>query len=245
MTLSEEFISTEDRIETAPTYPTAFGITFTPPISAALIAASGLALSVYMLMNLLMPAWQRNQELTASRTEKQNLVQQRSASLKQTEQIQAELAQAQQQKTEVLALFSNEQTLDTLLLDLNRLIQSANVQKNARAKLTKFVPANQTAEIISDNSFGAEVNGKLKRRSINITFEGTFEQTQAILRNIERLQPLLIVRDYKSNMTSAPTDDSNPKNSVVGGPTVITTSFQLQALIPASPAEVAPAEQKK
>lgn len=244
MTLSEEFIAVEDRNEAATTYPTAFGVTFTPPISGALIAAAGVALSAYMFLNLLMPELQKNQELTANQSQKQNLVQQKADGLKQVEKVQVELAQAKQQKTEVLALFSNEQTLDTLLLDLNRLVQSANVQKNAVAKLKKFVPANQTAETISDGSLGAEVNGKLKRRSVDIKIDATFEQTQAILRNIERLQPLLIVRNYQSNMTSTPSGDADQNNSV-SGPTIISTDFQLQALIPASSEEVATAEAAK
>lgn len=247
MTISEEFITYEDSAEVAaPNYPTAFGVTFTPTISGIALAVAGLAASVYLFLNLVSPALQRNQELRDSENQKQSLVSQKAAALQQTQQIEAELAKAKQQKAEVLSVFANEQTLDTLLIDLNRLIQSANSQRNT-AKLRKFVPANQTAEVISDGSLGAEVNGKLKRRTVNIEFVGTFEQTQAILRNIERLQPLLLVKDYQSTMTAEATDS---KDKPVGGPPIITTSFQLQALIPASPAEVsqsaaAAGEQKK
>ncbi|MBD0300616.1 MAG: pilus assembly protein PilO, partial [Tolypothrix sp. T3-bin4] len=67
---------------------------------------------------------------------------------------------------------------------------------------------------------------------------GTFEQTQSILRNIERLQSLLVVKDYQSIMTTASADQ---KDKPVGGPVSITTSFQLQALIPVSPEEAAKA----
>jgi type IV pilus assembly protein PilO len=235
MTLSEEFISfEEDGDDRTPTYPTAFGVTFTPPIIGVVIAVLGLAGGVYLFLSLLIPAWQRNQELTTSQNQKQSLVEQQKASLKQTEKIQTELTRAKQQKVEVLALFANEKTLDTLLLDLNRLVQSTNV-KQTSAKLKKFTPVNQTAEMISDGALGSEVNGKLKRRIVNIAFEGTFEQTQAILRNIERLQPLLIVKDYNSEMSTV---SSNSKDNPVVGPPVINTSFQLQALIPASAEEV-------
>lgn len=120
MTISEEFISFEDNDEVAPTYPAAFGVTFTPTVSGVLIAVLGLAGSVYLILNLIMPAWQKHQELVASQNQKQSLVEQKQASLRQREKIEAELAQAKQQQTEVLALFANERTLDTLLLDLNR-----------------------------------------------------------------------------------------------------------------------------
>lgn len=241
MTYSEDFISYEDgKVNAAPTYPTVFGITLTPAVSGVLIAVLGLAGALYILMNMLMPALQKNQELTQSQNEKQALLAQKQASLQQIEKIQTDLAQAKQQKTEVLALFAQEKTLDTLLLDLNRLVESsnANLQNKAKAKLKRFVPVNQSAEVITDGSLGAEVNGKLKRRTVNIEFEGTFEQTQSILRNIERLQPLLIVRDYQSAI-APPTSD--PKGSSVSSSALITTSFQLQALIPVSPEEAASA----
>ncbi|MBW4627773.1 MAG: hypothetical protein KME49_20275 [Brasilonema octagenarum HA4186-MV1] len=69
---------------------------------------------------------------------------------------------------------------------------------------------------------------------------GTYEQTQLIFRNIERLQPLLIVKDYRSSsLTPEPTTQQD--KVMVGGvePTVISTSFQLQALMPLSQEEVA------
>jgi len=243
MTFNEDFISFEDgkEGEVAPTYPTAFGVTLTPAVSGVLIAVLGLVGSGYLILNLVMPTWQRNQELTATQNEKQALVQQKQATLRQIDEVQTELAQAKQQKLDLLALFANEKTLDTLLLDLNRLVESSNANLGgASAKLKRFVPATGSAEVIADGSLGAEVNGKLKRQVVNVEFDGTFEQTQSILRNIERLQPLLIVRDYQSLLAQT---SSSPENRPVRGPATITTSFQLQALIPVSPEEAAKAAQ--
>jgi type IV pilus assembly protein PilO len=248
MTISEEFISVEEDLEAAPSYPTVFGVTLTPTISGALLAVVGVCLGGYLFTSFVTPAMQQHDELTAKQNEKQNLVQQKSASMAQKQQVEAELAKAKRQKTDVLALFSNESTLDTLLIDLNRLVQSVNGKQSATAKLKKFTPANQSAETISDGSFGTEVNGKLKRRIVDINISGTFEQTQSILRSIERLQPLLIVRDYQSNMVVATDKDGK---RAAGAPN-IDTSFKLQALIPVSPEEAAaaaaaakPAEEKK
>ena len=138
-----------------------------------------------------------------------------------------------------MSLFSNEKTLDTLLLDLNRVIESTNArtQRNSvRSKLKQFTPVNQTAEVIADGSLGANVNGKLKRRTIDIAFDAPMEKTQSILRNIERLQPLLLVKNYESKLLETPILTSSIRR-----PTTITTSFQLQALIPVSPEEAAAA----
>lgn len=243
MTISEEFIPIEggQQFDTAPSYPSIFGITLTPQISGLLIGLLGLAGSIYLAINLVMPTWQRNQELQASRNQKQAQVEQKQASLRQSEQVKTELAQAKQQNAEVLALFANEKTLDTLLLDLNRLVESGNGQlqgSSVRAKMTRFEPDNKAPELIADSSLGAEVNGKLKRQVVNVEIEGAFEQTQSILRNVERLQPLLIVKDYESKLVP---ERSDVEDAVVGGPPTITTSFQLQALIPATPEERAQA----
>ncbi len=245
MTVTEDFISVEEGGEfeaAAPTYPTAFGITLTPAVSGVLIAVLGLGGALYLILNMVMPAFQKYQELQASRNEKQGLIEQKQTSLIQTEQVKTQLAQAKQQKVEVLGLFANEKTLDTLLLDLNRVVESSNAQlqrNNVRAKLKRFVPVNQTAEAIADGSLGSAVNGKLKRRVVNIELEGTFEQTQSIVRNIERLQPLLIVRDYQSALAQA---SPNQQGKVVlRGPATITTSFQLQALMPIGSEEAATA----
>jgi len=82
-----------------------------------------------------------------------------------------------------------------------------------------------------------EVNGKIIYLVFNVTIEGTFEQTESIIRDIERMQPLLIVRDYQSTLAPTPTADA--KGKVVRGPVMINTSFQLQAIMPVSPSESA------
>ena len=243
MTVSQDLISIDqsDEFQTAaPTYPTAFGITFTPAISAGLIAVLGLAGTLYLVLNLLMPAWEKYQQQQTTRNDKQAQIQQKQAVLQQNEKVKTELAQAKQQNAEVLSLFANEKNLGTLLLDLNKVVESGNarLQRNdVRAKLKRFVPVtNQSGDIVNDGSLGTQVNGKLKRRAVTIEFQGTFVQTQSILRNIERLQPLLIVRDYQS--TSVP-PAADSQGVVVRGPEIIDTSFQLQAIMPASPEEAA------
>ncbi len=244
MTFTEDFISVEESGELrapTPTYPTAFGVTFTPAIIGLIVAALGVAGSLYLLLCQLMPAWENYQKLQADLAQKQTQVQQKQAILKQIGKVNADLANAKQQQAEVLTLFANEKNLDTFLLDLNQLVDAANAKlsrSDSRAKLKRFVPVNQAAEVVSDGTLGPAVNGKLKRRVFNITLEGTFDQTESILRSIERLQPLLIVKDYQSTLATA-TPDS--KGKVTRGPATINTSFQLQAIIPVTPEEAAQA----
>ena len=100
----------------------------------------------------------------------------------------------------------------------------------------RFVPG-QYDQAIAE---GSVLNGKLKRRVFNISFSAAFEQTLAILRNIERLQPLLIPSDYRSTLAAAlPVEKADSR--VVRGPAIINTSFQLQALVPVASDQAAQA----
>lgn len=225
-------------------YPVVFGITLTPKVIGIIVGVLGLVGAAYMLMNLVMPAWDTFQQQQTKQNELQEAINQKKASIKQIDKVKQEQALSKQQQLQVLGLFANEKTLDTLLLDLNRLVESGNTQvplNAVRAKLRKYVPTGKDAEPITDGSLGALVNGKLKRSSINIEIIGTYEQTQSILRNVERLQPLLIVKDYQSSLAPEPTTQQGKFVVRRVGPAPISTSFQLQALMPLRPEEVAAA----
>ncbi|MBR8840311.1 MAG: pilus assembly protein PilO [Stigonema ocellatum SAG 48.90 = DSM 106950] len=246
MTLSEDlnFGEQQEALEAAsPPYPVLFGISITPMIIGMVVGVLGLLGTVYISFSLIMPAWEAYQQQQGKQNDLQGEIDQKKVSLKQIDKVKAELALSKRQKLQVLDLFAKENTLDTLLLDMNRLVESGNAQLPAtavRAKLKKFVPASGKAEPITDGTLGTQINGKLKRRTINMEILGTYEQTQSVLRNIERLQPLLIVKDYQS--TLAPEPAAQPGKVVIRiGPASITTSFQLQALIPLSPEELAAA----
>ena len=250
MTLSDDLNFGEQGGEfeqETPASPVVFGIAFTPKIIGILVGVIGLAGAGYILVSLLMPAWESYQQQQAKTSELQGQIQQKKANIKQIDQVKDELAQAKQQKVQVLGLFANEKSLDTLLLDLNRLIESGNTPTSistVRAKLDKFVPVSQKPEPVTDGSLGLEVDNKLKRSSINAEITGTYEQTQSIIRNIERLQPLLIVKDYQS--TLAPAEAISPLDKMPKpiGPAAIKTSFQLQVLMPFTPEEIAAAAAK-
>ncbi|MEH1792797.1 pilus assembly protein PilO [Nostoc sp.] len=250
MTLSDDLNFAEHGGEfnsETPAHPVVFGIAFTPKIIGILMGVIGLAGAGYILLNLLMPALESYQQQQAKSSELQGQIEQKKANIKQIDKIKQELAQAKQQKVQVLALFANEKSLDTLLLDLNRLIESGNTPTSVnavRAKLKRFVPVSQKPEPIIDGTLGLQVDGKLERSSINAEITGTYEQTQSIIRNIERLQPLLIVKDYQA--TLAPVESRSPldKTPVQVGPAAINTSFQLQVLMPLSAEEIAAAAAK-
>lgn len=243
MTVSEDFnfVEPDSELEES-SFPVVFGITFTPKILGILAGVLGIAGAAYMLLNMVMPAWEKFQEQGTKVNDIQGQIDQKKASIGQIGKVKVELASAKKQKIEVLKLFSDEKTLDTLLLDLNRIVESSNSKASAnpvRSQLKKFVPINQKPEIIKDNSYGKLVTGKLKQSSVTIDIVGTFEQTQSILRNIERLQPLLIVKNYRSQGENKVSKDDEKLNLLA--PPTINTSFKLQVLMPLNAKESAKA----
>ncbi len=244
MTFSDEMNFEDSEFEEESSYPVVFGITFTPTISGILIGVLGVAGAAYMLMNLVMPAWQTFTEKQGTKQQLETDIRGKEARLGSIDELNAKLAQSKRQQAKVWAVFANEKTLDTLLIDINRLVEAGNAQLSGnavKAKLQKFAPDSEGIQPIDDGSLGAEVDGKLKRSTTEIVISGTYEQTQSILRNIERLQPLLLVKDYESTLISETIEEGQPPRV---GPTPITTSFKLEALVPMNPEEVAAAQEE-
>jgi len=247
MTVSEDFnfVESDSELEES-NFPVVFGITFTPKILGILAGVLGIAGAAYMLLTMVMPAWEKFQEQGTKVNEIQGQIDQKKASIGQIDKVKVELASAKKQRIQVLKLFSDEKTLDTLLLDLNRIVESSNskTSKNTmRSQLKQFVPINQKPEIITDNSYGKLVSGKLKQSSVTVNIVGNFEQTQSILRNIERLQPLLIVKKYRSQGENKVIKDGEKLNLLA--PPTINTSFELQILMPLNAKESAKANKSK
>ncbi len=249
MTLSEDFNFSESGEEFAESKPgfTLFGIAFTPLIIGIIIGVLGVIGSGYMVFSLVLPTLDTYNQQKAKSTDLDGQIQQKRINVRQIDKVKTELAQAKVQQTQVLSLFAKETSLDTLLLDINRQIESSNAQKSINglvAQLQTFVPSTTgKPEIITDGSLGAAVNNKLKRFSINVKITGNFEKTQSIIRNIERLQPLLIAKDFRvsSQEITPPVNNVNKNILVQDLPKQIqiTTEFQLQALMPLSPEDAA------
>jgi len=226
MSLSSEFAVAEPEVAER-TYPTVFGLTLTPAVSGVLIAVVGLGGAIYFAIKFVAPAYARQQELKTSVAAKETDLTQKQETAQRIDAIKANVDRAKALNTEVRSLFSTEKTLDTLLLDLNRLINQSGAQ------LVTFTPDYAASGAITDGSLGAELNGKLKRRVTTVALDGTFSQTLAIMRNLERLQSLLVVKDFSAQLQE--TDQpGQPQNQV-------RSSFKLHAYVPLTPEEAAAA----
>lgn len=222
--------------------PVIFGIPLTPQIIGGVIGVLGLIGAGYMIFSIGMPAWDNLQQQQAKRDQVKGDVEQKRTQSKQIKKVEADLEAAKVQQKKVLGLFADEKSLETLLLDTSRLVDSSNTQAPAnvvKAKLKRFFPVSEKPEIVIDSSFGPEVNNQLKRSVIKVDIEGTFEQTQDIMQNIERLQPLLIVKNFDSRLEIPEIEGDKEKKVVYRGPGKLSTSFDLEALIPVSEEEAA------
>jgi len=235
-----DFIPVEEQ-EEEPSYPEAFGITFTPKVSGILLAILGLGGAAYLAWKVVQPALVENQGLRAQRQEKEGQLQDREVIQQQIQQKQQELVQVKQQNQTVTSLFADEQSVNTLLLDVNRFI------KDADGELTSYEPVevNEESNIVTDGSLGAAVNGKLKRQSFNLEMEGSYNEIQSILRSIERLQTLVVVKELTTDISTPQgllVDDKGEVTPIVkkdeeiipGAKPTLTTSYRLDVLMPLS-----------
>lgn len=178
------------------TYPTFFGVTLTPQVSGILIGVGGVVASMVLFAYLFQPAWKNFQELREKVDTAKVDIKREQKSREELAEAQASLGNAQQQRRLLQSLFASEQTLDTLLLDINDQV------RQTQASLKTFSP-DPEVELIEDGSLGASLNGKLKRQKVTVGLLGDFNQIYDSLQSIERLQPLLLVKNIRVEQTEA------------------------------------------
>ncbi|MGF1512698.1 MAG: pilus assembly protein PilO [Elainellaceae cyanobacterium] len=248
MTVSD-YPDEEQYYEAEPVYPTAFGVELTPNVLGIIAAVLGVAASLYLLFRVVIPKISETQALQQEVEQLEVLIQNPEETQREIAEARERLARAEQLQADVLALFANEENLETLLYDLNQRVESVNagvVDEERRAELVRFEVNEAASGPVQDGSLGESVNNRLERRVYNVELEGNFAQTQSILRNIERLQPLLIVQELDSNLdTAGQTVQIDQQGNVSAGAASpeprLSTAFRLDALLPASgaPAEAA------
>ncbi|MEO0457950.1 MAG: hypothetical protein AAF152_15405 [Cyanobacteria bacterium P01_A01_bin.114] len=255
MTASGDFIPANEEFEGEPIYPVAFGVEMTPKILGILAAIAGIALAAFLFSRFVQPVRQQNQALRADIATKKNQLATQEQQLEEIAKIEEELEVALQQRRNVYSLFANNESMDTLLLDINQRIKNSNAALNGarnqvrargvppilvEAQLNQFTPGAQ--EIVGDSSLGEGVNGKLRRETYSVQFNGDFDQTQSILSNIERLEPLLLIKNFQISSDEPVIETAiGPNGQVTGEPNYpLATTFEVDALIPTTDPDTLP-----
>lgn len=238
MTFSDDLTPEEELEEESPEYPEAFGIPLTPSVSGSAIALLGVGVAGYLWVNFLQPAQERYNNLLVQREQLQATIQQQPSFDQQIQTLERQIQTLQARQQQVLNLLSNEESLNTLLFDIEQIIQTANQEtvapENSQLQLESFQPVSVNPEIVNDGSFGAAVNGKIQRKTYSLEVVGTFTQTQLLIRNIERLQPLLLVQDFSTEITEQQQGEFSREENrfVVTQTPQLRSSFQLVAILP-------------
>ncbi|BAC09895.1 type 4a pilus biogenesis protein PilO [Thermosynechococcus vestitus] len=206
--------------EPAPNYPTVFGITLTPVVSGVLIALVGLGAAVYLGSLLIAPKLEEAAKLQQEIAQQENDLAQREVLLKQLNDAIAGLERAKQENRDVRSLFASQKALDTLLLDLNRLIVASGAQLNT------FEPDSAASGIVQDGSLGPELNAKLKQQVTNVTIRGPFPSILQVMEKIDQQQNFLVINNLTMEL-------------VADQPGEVITTFKLMAYVPLTPEEIA------
>ncbi|MDS3862083.1 pilus assembly protein PilO [Thermosynechococcaceae cyanobacterium BACA0444] len=203
-----------------PSYPTVFGVTFTPIVTGILIAVGGLLVAAYLGSILVAPKLEEATALQLELSQQEDDLKQREETLKQLNKVVADLDQAKVNNQQVRTLFADQKALDTLLLDLNQIITAS------QARLDKYEP--QPPAVVADGSLGPELNNKIKQQVTNVIMEGSYEQTIKVMQSIDSQQNFLVVRGL--TVEAIPTK-----------PGLVKSTFNMIAYVPLTPEELAAA----
>lgn len=253
MTASEDYIPVEEEEEFEEEKEDTAGqikiLGFAVPIGALGILGGvfGLGIGGWLYLSMLQPTMEAKDELKADIQETQEKINTGEQKLRDMQQLKVEKEKALQQQRVVASLFTRKETLSTLLFDMNNLIaqQNAGIESEAeQLQLTKFTPETGLKEIPpEDTSLGSWAPGKLKKKVYSVTMEGTFEQLQSFVRNLERLESLLLIKEaevrLQQNTLEVGLGWRNGEVAIVERSTPrLRTSFQLEAIVPRSKKEI-------
>jgi hypothetical protein len=229
----------DEEFDAGANYPTAFGVTFTPQVTGIALGIVGVLAMGYVILNFFMPAFSAYQQLKSDEADKRAQMEQQSpaALVRQLANAEVKLQEAQQRKGAVLELYANSEDLNTILYNFNSLFNARDV------KLLSFLPEGEPV-IIADDSLGANAKNQLKRQTYKISMAGGFNQTLGLIRDIERLQPLILMKNLQSSLVKT----EFPVNVVRDGDSVqvqtdakdtLKTDLTLEVFMPLTPEEIA------
>jgi type IV pilus assembly protein PilO len=168
--------------------PVIFGVSLNDPkVIGIALGVLGALLSGYLVYSQILPTVEQNNKLKADIETTTQEVAEKEKQIKERAKAEEDLAIAKQKRADVAALFASEQTMETLLYDVNRLIDQLNTgitDETQQAIMLKFEPVEPAQPgnyIVADGSLGPLVNGKLKRRNFKVEFEGSYQQVRDFL----------------------------------------------------------------
>ena len=213
-----------------------FGLTLTSKVLGILLGVGGVALAAYVATSYVMPIWSSVQTGQTSIESKTASVTTLKGQVASKSNIAQKIDEANQQNKFVLSLLPNVDNIDTLIRDIQEQIPKTIVialppdfSYELAGTLRNFQP---TAPVLGT---------QYDTYSFTIGFDGKFEDVLNTIQRIERLKPLLIVKDLKLTKKALPTTTFKFSRPIEAGkekeildilPPLIAADFTLQAFVP-------------
>lgn len=215
-----------------------FGQTLSAKTLGIALGVIGIAGAGYIFLNFVQPLWTTIDTTKAGIETKRVSISEKNAQIKQKSDLPQKVATAKEKSEVVFSLLPSTDTIDTLLIDLNKLIQSSatNQAQLSGNLLESFSPTPPTALV---------PQGQYRTQTLNIQFSSGYNDLITILRSIESLRTLVIVRDLQLTKRQTVTlrnpgnlTPAQQKAQIERLPPVLGVTFKLVANIPASEEEV-------
>jgi len=227
-----------------------FGITLTGKILGILLGVGGIGLAGYGTLNFTQPAQQQIDNLKTQITTLQGEIEQASINGNKLEATKAELDREKAKYNFVLKLLPSQDSLDTLMIDIDRQIPKttqvtigsglSTVSFEIDSRLQSFTPKVST------------VAGALHTvYSFDINFDATFPAVINTIQNLEKLRTFMAVKNIKLTQKPVPTTllkfqegvQVSPEDLdkiVKNLPPIVSVSFTLEAYVPKAPSDASP-----
>ncbi len=225
-------------------------LVITPMIQGVLAAVAGLAVAGVLVWKLVLPAMATRTTLeTEIATIKGDISNKEKTAATQKE-AETKLEEAKRQKNDVISLFPDNKALQTLLLDINKIV------KQRGAELGAFKPVTEDNWILKPQAGTAPgapppppppADGKaanpaadlkltqaIEGKTVEMELKGNFNQVQASLRDFERLQQMVLLDGFtlRLNPESQYVVVNSQGQIVKRGEPEIETKFKLMAVVP-------------
>lgn len=144
----------------APDGLTFMGVTLSPTVVGVLLAGLGLAGAVFLGIKLIQPLWGDRQELQIEIAEKETQIDAQGNIQQQIEEAEAERDEVQVLQGQVLSMFANPDSLETLVLDVNQQINQRNANLSSDEIRTRLVAQGCPSGLLEEYAdFNSRVNG--------------------------------------------------------------------------------------
>lgn len=221
---------------------TLFGLTFTSKILGIIIGVAGIGLAAYVATSYVSPLWEQVQTGQTNIATKKSSLTNLDQKIAAKGNVAQKIEEANKQNQFVLSLLPSVDNIDTLMRD---------IQEQIPKTITISLPPDFSYELAGTmRNFQPKpfVPGpQYKTYSFTIGFDGKFDDVLNTIQKIERLKPLLFVKDLKLTKKTLPISQFKFSRPIAAGkdkelldslPPLLGADFTLEAIVPLTEAEL-------